>query len=276
MAVETRKICPQCGGRTFWQTKRGKKKCKKCRYEFTPQVVSGIRSTLREWRSVLRWFVLGHSIQTISEESKVPRKRVIKMLTKTREVMAKDVPEVFSGTVEVDETYVGGRKKNKRKSQLIADRKKFGKDSKSGFGTTKQPVFGMLCRSGKVWAEIVDSTKAPHIIPLITKRVKLGTIVCSDTWRAYTGLAAKGYVHRTVKHREKEYVSKSNKHNHINGLEGFWGYLKRKLAAKGGIRRERLHLYLAEYVWRYNHRNLTTSEQVQRLLNLLRDCKFDS
>ena len=131
-----------------------------------------------------------------------------------------------------------------------------------------------MCRSGKVWAEIVDGTEARELIPLITKQVKQGATICSDTWRAYTGLAAKGYVHRTVKHREKEYVSKNNKHNHINGLEGFWGYLKRRLAAKGGIRRSRLNLYLAEYVWRYNNRHLTTSEKVQRLLDILRDRKI--
>ena len=54
------------------------------------------------------------------------------------------------------------------------------------------------------------------------------------------------------------------KGNHINGLEGFWGYLKRRLAAKGGIRKERLPLYLAEYVWRYNLRN--DSIQIQKKL----------
>ena len=76
------------------------------------------------------------------------------------------------------------------------------------------------------------------------------------------GLAAKGYVHRLVKHHKGEYSY--GKGNHINGLEGFWGYLKRRLAAKGGIRKERLPLYLAEYVWRYNHRN--DSIQIQKIL----------
>ena len=76
------------------------------------------------------------------------------------------------------------------------------------------------------------------------------------------GLAAKGYVHRLVKHHKGEYSDR--KGNHINGLEGFWGYLKRRLAAKGGIRKERLPLYLAEYVWRYNHRN--DSIQIQKIL----------
>ena len=77
-----------------------------------------------------------------------------------------------------------------------------------------------------------------------------------------TGVAAKGYVHRLVKHHKGEYSD--GKGNHINGLEGFWGYLKRRLAAKGGIRKERLPLYLAEYVWRYNHRN--DSIQIQKKL----------
>jgi transposase len=64
----------------------------------------------------------------------------------------KDVQEIFSGTVEVDETYLGGQWKNKRK--FIRD---YG--SKRGRGTTKQPIFGILCRNGLVWAEIVDNVE---------------------------------------------------------------------------------------------------------------------
>jgi transposase-like protein len=52
-------------------------------------------------------------------------------------------------------------------------------------------------------------------------------------------------------------------------LEGFWGYLKRKLSAKGGIRRERLPIYLGEYVWRYNHKNLSLKEQENLLFKLI-------
>ena len=144
-----------------------------------------------------------------------------------------------------------------------------GKESKRGFGTTKQPVFGILARNGKIFAELVDDTEAEDLIPIITKKVTTGSKICSDTAKAYTGLAAKGYVHRTVEHGEKEYVDKENKNNHINGLEGFWGYLKRKLAAKGGIQRKYLHLFLGEYVWRYNYRELSKEKQVDRLLNLV-------
>jgi transposase len=57
--------------------------------------------------------------------------------------------------------------------------------------------------------------------------------------------------------------------NHINGLEGFFGYLKRQLVSRGGIRRERLPLYLAEYVWRYNNREIPTGKQIAKLINLV-------
>jgi len=79
-------------------------------------------------------------------------------------------------------------------------------------------------------------------------------------------LATRGYVHRTVEHQKKEYVQGKN---HINGLEEFFGYFKRQLVSRGGIRRERLPLYLGEYVWRYNNRKLPIKKQVKILLNLV-------
>ena len=177
-----------------------------------------------------------------------------------RESMKTDIPKQFSGIVEVDETYMGGQWKNKPKAI-----RKTG--TKSGRGTTKQAVFGIYARNGIVWAELVDDSKAKTLQPLITKQVRSGSTVYSDTWKGYTGIATRGFVHRMVDHK-KEYVKRGV---HINGLEGFWGYLKRQLAAKGGIRRERLGLFLGEYVWRYNNRKLTVNQQVKKLLKLLRN-----
>lgn len=222
--------------------------------------------TRYQWKKLLKWFLRCQSANAVCEETGLSKYRVLKILGLVRQNMAKDIPEVFEGTVEVDETYLGGQKKNKRKSQLKKDRGAYGRESKRGFGTTKQPVFGILARNGKVHAELVNNTEARDLIPIITKKVKSGTRICSDTWRAYTGLATRGYVHRTVEHQRKEYVKGRN---HINGLEGFWGYLKRQLASRGGIRREKLPLYLAEYVWRYNNRKLTVEKQVNKLLSLV-------
>jgi hypothetical protein len=177
-----------------------------------------------------------------------------------RQALLRDVPEIFTGTVEVDETYLGGQWRNKRK--VIRDQ-----GTKRGRGTKKQPVFGILCRNGKVWAEVVNDVEADTLQPLISRKVTPGSTVCSDTWKAYTGIAARGYVHRLVNHGERQYTD--GKGNHINGLEGFWGYLKRKLASKGGIRREKLPLYLGEYIWRYNHRTNSEKEKIRRIISLL-------
>ena len=260
--------CPRCLKKDFYTIRRAKKRCKHCGYEWSLKTkIVGLRLSKNDWKKILFWFVLGHSLRTIANQTKVSHYSVEKAVGIARKVMAKDIPGVFSGTVEVDETYLGGQKKNKTKKQLLKEKLE-NRESKRGLGTTKQPVFGILTRQGKVFARLVDATEAPDLIPIITKRVKAGSRVCSDTWRAYTGLAAKGYVHRTVEHQKKEYVLGKN---HINGLEGFWGYLKRKLAAKGGIKRKYLYLFLSEYVWRYNNRDLDTKQKVNRLIKLLED-----
>ena len=85
-------------------------------------------------------------------------------------------------------------------------------------------VFVILCRNGTVRAEVVEDVGAETLQPLISRKVSTGSVVCSDTWKAYTGIALRGYVHRLVNHGEKQYSD--GKGNHINGLEGFWGYLK--------------------------------------------------
>jgi transposase len=215
--------------------------------------------TSAQWRRLLRWFVLGQSAATIAQESGLERKRVLRALLLVRQAMLQDVPQVFSGVVEIDETYLGGAWRNKRRVERA-------QGTKRGRGTSKQAVFGILCRGGQVWAEVVPNVEAKTLLPLLRQRVRAGSVVCSDTFISYTGVAAGGYIHRLVDH---SLTFSDRQGSHVNGLEGFWGYLKRRLAAKGGVRRERLPLYLAEYVWRYNHRKLSVREQVKSLLNLL-------
>jgi len=204
-------------------------------------------------------FALGLSCNQITEETGLERKRVLRALTCLRRAVLLEPPEVFAGIIEVDETYVGGQRRNQRKAQRAVP-------SKHGRGTTKQPVFGILCREGKVWAEVVPNIQAETLLPLITKQVRTGSTVCSDTLVSYTGVAAKGYVHRLVDHHA---TYSDGKGTHINGLEGFWGYLKRSLASRGGIRREKLSLFLGEFVWRYNHRKQPISTKRSELMKLL-------
>jgi len=253
-------ICPRCSSNGFWLLKDGRFRCSKCRKTFSdPRQL--LKITKAKLRKVVEEFLLEHSTNVILSRVDISKYMLLKVLTLLRVAMTQDVPEVFDGTVEVDETYLGGQWKNKRLSVKRSQAK-----PKRGRGTSKQAVFGILCRKGKVWADLIDSVEAKQLQPRILKQVKKGSVVFSDTWRGYTGIAAKGYVHRLVKHSKDSYVTNGN---HINGLEGFWGYLKRKMTAKGGIRHNRLHLYLGEYVWRYNHRRLNLKEQEKHLMKLL-------
>lgn len=237
----------------------GRRRCAQCKYDFIPHRLP-LRITREEWREILHLFLMEQSSNSIAEQTGLDKKRVLRALLKVRMALATEVPEIFTGTVEVDETYLGGAWRNKRK--MIRDT-----GTRRGRGTAKQPVFGILCRNGQVWAEIVRSVDEETLLPLISKKVEKGSTVCSDTWKAYTGIAARGYVHRLVNHGERQYSD--GKGNHINGLEGFWGYLKRKLASKGGITRSRLPLYLAEYVWRYNNRVNPERVKIQKIIQLL-------
>ncbi len=262
MIKTMKSLCPNCQNKTnFWRLNDGRLKCKQCSKRFSPNKdkISLNRKLLRQ---IISEFILEHSTNIILARVNVSKYKLLKILTLLRIDMTKDVPDIFDGYVEVDETYLGGQMKNRK----LGERLKYKKNLR-GFGTIKQPVFGILCRSGKVWAKVMDKTEAVDLQPLIEKQVRKGSTICSDTWRGYTGIASRGYVHRLVEHAKNEYSDK--KGNHINGLEGFWGYLKRKLAAKGGIRRERLSIYLGEYVWRYNHRKLSLKEQENLLFKTI-------
>ena len=250
--------CPQCRSNNFWFLSDGRFKCKICYKKFSkPKTLNK-----RLLKQIISEFLLEHSTNIILSRVNISKRKLLEILTLLRTEMTKDVPAVFAGIVEVDETYIGGKWKNKS----VKTKRKLGK-IKRGRGTLKQPVFGIFCRNGKVFAEVVSGVEAGDLQPIIEKRVKKGSVICSDTWRGYTGIATKGYVHRLVNHSQNEYSDK--KGHHINGLEGFWGYLKRKLSAKGGIRKEKLPIYLGEYVWRFNHRKLSLKEQEKLLYKLI-------
>jgi len=139
--------CPKCNYTKQWKVRRGRFKCARCRYEWVPDNVP-LRLSRGQWRRLLRYFMLGLSSNKIASEADLERRRMLRALNIIREGMWRGIPGVFERVVEVDETYLGGQWKNKRKVQRL-------QGPKRGRGTNKQAAFGILCRNGYVWAELV-------------------------------------------------------------------------------------------------------------------------
>lgn len=143
----------------------------------------------------------------------------------------------FAGTVEVDESYFGARRIK-------------GKRGRGAYGKT--PVFGIYERNGHVYTEVVPDCSKPTLQAIIRGKVTPETIVNSDGWRGYNGLVDIGYGHCRVDHGKDEFVRGKT---HINGIEGFWGIAKVRMAKFRGMHKTTFYLHLKETEFRYNHRN---------------------
>ena len=113
-------------------------------------------------------------------------------------------------------------------------------------------VFGIFERQGQVYTEIVPDCSRPTLQGINRGRVDLRTVINSDGWGGYDGLVDLGYGHFRVDHSNDEFGKGAVQ---INGIEGFWGLAKVRLAKFKGLPRHTFHLHLKETEWRYDHRH---------------------
>ena len=99
--------CLRCGCLRLYSVRREKKRCSQCYYEWKLGKPP-LHLARQEWAKILHWFLRGLPVVAIAQETGIERKRILRVLTYVRIAFQKDIPEVFSGTVEVDETYIGG------------------------------------------------------------------------------------------------------------------------------------------------------------------------
>jgi len=143
----------------------------------------------------------------------------------------------LSGKIEIDESYFGS--------------KHFG-DKRGRSLEKKIPVIGLLKRKGLVYTQVITDASRTSIMPVIAKLIqKSKSNIYTDKWRSYDSLVYSGYKHHRINH-SKQFVSS---HNHINGIESFWSYVKRKMRKHNGIPRAKFYLYLKEAEFRFNHRD---------------------
>ena len=160
---------------------------------------------------------------------------------KILEYQEKNMP-LFKGEIELDESYFGGPRKKKH----AQDRRKRGRGAEN-----KVPVFGILKRNGKVYTQIIKNADKSTLLPIIKQIIKKKSTIYTDKWRSYDGLVFDGYKHYRINH-SKEYSD--GKGNHINGIENFWSFAKRRLAKFNGVSRKTFLLHLKECEFRYNHK----------------------
>ena len=116
-------------------------------------------------------------------------------------------------------------------------------------------VFGCIDSAGRVYAKIVPKCRKEYIFPIIFNCCAKDATIYTDSAVLYKGLAKLGYKHHTVNHRDMEF---SRYENNVcittNRIEGYWGWLKVRLAKFRGVKWDNLDVHIAESVWRYNHR----------------------
>ena len=153
--------------------------------------------------------------------------------------------------VEIDESYFGPRRVR----------------GKRGRGAShKTIVFGLLKRGGKVYTQIVKKAERKQLVPIIRKIVRSGSDIYSDGWKSYDALAVYGYNHKRVKHSENEFAKYDG--THINGVESYWSWTKRRLSKFNGVPSGHFRRYMVESEWRFNHRE-ELEENLRRVLKML-------
>ena len=182
-------------------------------------------------------FVAGTTARTAASLCQVNLVTATYFFRRLRQIVeleaAPDGDDQFGGEVELDESYFGGRRKGKR-----------------GRGAAgKVPVFGILKRNGRVYAQVIPNAQTRTLKPIIQARVKPDSIVYTDSLRSYDALDVSEFHHVRINHSKRF----ADGYAHINGIENFWNQAKRHLRQYNGIPRQHFGLFLKECEWRFNN-----------------------
>jgi len=152
------------------------------------------------------------------------------------------------GEFELDESYFGAKRVR-------------GKRGRGAAGKT--PVFGLLKREGKVFVSIVKNCSRDELMPIIQGKILEGSTIHTDGWKAYDSLILNGYDHYRVYHSHNEFARGKC---HVNGIESFWSFAKRRLNKFNGIASHKFNLHLKECEFRWNYRNQNIYAKMLQIL----------
>ena len=192
------------------------------------------RSTKKQQDRLLEFFVGEMTARTAADLVGVNKNTAGYFCHRLREIIAWQLDEVFpfSGEVEVDESYLGGKRKGKR-----------------GRGAAgKVPVFGILKRGGKVYTKMIPDARTETLMPIMERMSVPDSVVYTDCPASYNALDISDFHHLRINHKN----SFADHKNHINGIENFWNQAKRHMRKYNGVPKQHFHLFLKECEWRFN------------------------
>jgi len=223
--------------------------CNTCNTSFSVTVGTVFHKTkldLQQWFLAISLVLnakKGISARQLARDIDVTKDTAWYMLMRLRKALT-EYGDLLEGIVEADETYVGGKNKNRH-----TDKKTEGGQGRGG--DDKTAVIGLLERGGVVRAKKANDVSSKTLKSFIKQNVKEGSQVMTDEWKSYNGLTLL-YGHSFVKHAMGEYV---NGCVHTNTLEGFWSLLKRGVIGQYHyVTPKYLNNYIDEFCFRYNNR----------------------
>lgn len=245
-----------------YNCKGNKYKCKNTGKYFnvrTATLFDNTKIELQKWFLAI-YIVTAHkkgiSSLQLSRDIDVTQKTAWFMLQRIRNCFGIENHNELDNEVEIDETYVGGKNKNRHNHKKV-------ENSQGRSHKDKTPVLGMVERNGKLSAKKIEAVSSAELTPEVIRLVKESASVFTDEWLGYRGVS-KIYDHSVVKHNQGQYV---NGRVHTNTIEGFWSLLKRGIF---GIyhftSKKHLQKYVDEFVFRYNTRNSTGQDRFNLLL----------
>ena len=193
-----------------------------------------------QFREIVKCVAFDLDAQTIALLTKLNRNTVNRYLALIRQRIAdlREEESLFHGEIEVDESYFGAKHVKGKRGR--------------GAGR-KTPVFGILQRKGSVYTEIVPDCARKTLQTIIRGKVEPNSVIHSDSWRGYDGLVDLGYKkHYRVHHGNNEFARGKS---HINGIESFWLFAKRRLMKFHGIPQSTFYLHLKECEFWFNNCN---------------------